>query len=69
MRVKHMKTQSQRSGGGRGASLLCWFVDIKRERSGGYTRVCTTLGLGLVETESDTSNIHEGELCKGTFVC
>jgi hypothetical protein len=58
-------------GSGRGTSLLCLFVDIKRERSGGNPRVCTTFGLGLFKTESDTSNIHEGEVsgAKGTFVC
>lgn len=57
-------------GSGRGGtSLLCLFVVIKRGRSGDYTRVCTTfgLGLGLVKTESDTSKIHEGELCRGNL--
>lgn len=68
-RVKHMKTR--RSGGigsGRGGtSLLCLFVVIKRGRSGDYTRVCTTFGLGLVKTESDTNKIHQGELCRGNL--
>lgn len=40
--VKHMKTQNPEIWGGLGVggtSLLCLFVDIKRERSGDYTRV------------------------------
>ncbi len=65
--VKHMKAQrSGRIGSGGTSLLLCLFVDIKRERSGDYTRACTTFG--LVKTESDTSKIHEGELCRGKFV-
>jgi len=52
-------------GGEAQVCLLYSFVDIKRERSGDYTRVCTTLG--LVKTESDTSKIHEGELCRGNL--
>jgi hypothetical protein len=42
------------------------FVDIKRERSGDYTRVCTTFGLFNTETETDTMKVSGAE---GTFVC
>ncbi|SRR6266478_7726810 len=50
-RVEHMKTQDLGGGGGIGSSVgmhkSCLLVDIKRGRSGDYTRVYTTFGLAL----------------------
>jgi hypothetical protein len=48
------------------AQVLCLFVDIKQERSGDCARGCVPR-LALALTESDTSKIHEGELCRGNL--
>jgi hypothetical protein len=64
--------ENQRSGGigsGRGGtSLLCLFVDIKRERSGDYTRVCTTFGLVLSRPRAIRAKSIKASCAEGTFV-
>lgn len=67
-RVKHMKTQ--RSGGlgvGGETQVCCVCLLTSSGKDPEIIHVCNTFGLGLVKAESDTSKIHEDELCRGSL--